>query len=163
MIGSAFCVMGQDMGSIRSQIACAFGAVLLTACSQADSIDADGAVYDGIGPAEMITLGGTEPFWDVIVSPQNDGSYQATLKTFGYPDEAGERSLEVSRFAGNNGVSFSGDFEGKPVFIAITPGDCSDGMSDRSYPFAATVSLEGTTLLGCAYTDVSPFSGPEAP
>lgn len=163
MIGSAFCVMGRGMGSIRSQIAFVVGALLLTGCSQADSIDADGAVYDGIGPGEVITLGGTEPFWDVTVSPQDDGSYRARLKTFGYPDEIGERSFEVSRFAGNNGVSFSGDFEGTPVFIAVTPGDCSDGMSDRSYPFAATVSLEEATLLGCAHTDVSPFSEPEAP
>jgi uncharacterized membrane protein len=30
--------------------------------------------------------------------------------------------------------------------------DCSDGMSDRTYPWAAEVVFKGETLRGCAAT-----------
>lgn len=138
-------------------------ALALAGCSQADSIDANGAVYDGIAPDETLTLGGTEPFWGVTVTPRGDGSYEASVTTFAFPDETDAQRVTVSRFAGNNGLGFSGEFEGAPFVIAITPGDCSDGMSDRAYPFVATVQMGEAALRGCAYTSATPFAGPEAP
>jgi len=36
-------------------------------------------------------------------------------------------------------------------------------MSDRTFPFVATIALGGETLRGCGYTDSQPFTGPEAP
>ena len=38
----------------------------------------------------------------------------------------------------------------QPVEITLLRETCSDGMSDRAYPFTATVLLAGETLRGCA-------------
>ncbi len=67
------------------------------------------------------------------------------------------------RFAGNNGLGFSGELEDETVQIAITPGECSDGMSDRTYPLNTIVHLANANLQGCAYTSDAPFTGPDAP
>ena len=40
---------------------------------------------------------------------------------------------------------------------------CSDTMSDRIYPYTATLSLGETMLLGCGYTSDEPFSGDPSP
>ena len=40
---------------------------------------------------------------------------------------------------------------------------CSDGMSDRSYPFTVTLMVMGEQREGCAWTDKQPFSGPQHP
>ncbi|PKP63624.1 MAG: hypothetical protein CVT87_03330, partial [Alphaproteobacteria bacterium HGW-Alphaproteobacteria-9] len=69
----------------------------------------------------------------------------------------------VERFAGNNGLGFSGTMEGAAVTITLTPGVCSDGMSDRTYPYVATIALGDETLRGCGYTDRQPFTGDAAP
>jgi len=36
------------------------------------------------------------------------------------------------------------------VTISLTEGACSDGMSDKSYPYKAVVRLKNETLSGCA-------------
>ena len=45
----------------------------------------------------------------------------------------------------------------------VTPGECSDGMSDRTYPFTVTLLLGEEQRTGCAWTDLQPYSGPETP
>ena len=47
--------------------------------------------------------------------------------------------------------------------VVIKTSPCSDGMSDRRYPFVATIALGGETFEGCGYTDKQPFTGPAAP
>ena len=36
-------------------------------------------------------------------------------------------------------------------------------MSDRRYPFVATIALGGETFEGCGYTTGQPFTGDAAP
>jgi uncharacterized membrane protein len=36
------------------------------------------------------------------------------------------------------------------IRVSIDPGDCSDGMSDRVYPYAVEVVLGEEVLKGCA-------------
>ena len=163
MIGSAFYVMGKSMHALPGSIWIAVCALILSGCSQSDDIDAHGAVYDGIAANETITLNGTEPFWGVVISPQNDGSYQARIRALDGLDEAASQPVKVSRFAGNNGLGFSGELNDAPIIFAITPGECSDGMSDRIYPFAATATISDETLRGCGFTSSAPFSGPQEP
>jgi uncharacterized membrane protein len=136
----------------------ALGAALaLVACSpqSGDAITTDTAPFDGIAPEEVITLTGTEPFWGIAIA--ND------VATYTTPDNPAGMVFESSRFAGNNGLGFSGRLEGSDVTIAVTPGACSDGMSDRTYPFTATVAIGEDRLTGCGHTDRQPFTGPEAP
>jgi uncharacterized membrane protein len=131
-------------------------ALMPVACAPGDDgIDPQGEIFSAIAPDEVITLTGTEPFWGFTVQ---DGR-----ATYTNPDNPEGSEFPVTRFAGNNGLGFSGSWEGGPVTITITPGQCSDGMSDRSFPFVATIALGEETLRGCGYTDRQPFTGPAAP
>ncbi|MDY7097975.1 MAG: hypothetical protein SXU28_07545 [Pseudomonadota bacterium] len=135
-------------------------ALAVAGCAPSDSINADGDVFAAIGPDEAISVGGTEPFWAIAIKPDGQGGYSARYST---PDSPEGETFALSRFAGNNGLGFNGELGGQAVQIAITPGDCSDGMSDTTYPFAATVGLGEATLFGCAHSDSNPVSGEANP
>lgn len=112
-------------------------------------------VFNGIDADETITALGNEPFWSARI----DGA-QLTYST---PDDPLGAAVAVTRFAGNGGLGISGTLDGAPLQLAITPGACSDGMSDRTYPYGATLAIGDVTLSGCAYTDALPFSGESHP
>ncbi len=136
----------------------------LAACQPAGG-GGDGAVpgdrsdtqpFAEIAEDEAVRFTGTEPFWGGEVLDR-----EMTYRTLDKPDG---QSIRVSRFAGRGGLSFSGTLEGKALTLAITPGACSDGMSDRAYPFVATLRVgETTSREGCAWTSKHPFTGPQAP
>ncbi len=132
-------------------------AVALPACTPTgeDGIDPEGKTFDSVAPQETVTLTGTEPFWNLKV--EGDEGLWTT------PDNQPGTAFAVKRFAGNNGLGLSGTLDGKELTATLTPGECSDGMSDRSFPFVATVALGGETLKGCGYTDSQPSTGGEAP
>jgi len=67
----------------------------------------------------------------------------------------------VSRFAGRGGLSFSGEMNGEALTLAVTPGACSDGMSDRTYPFVVTLRIGDDLRNGCGWTKTHPWSGAE--
>ena len=113
------------------------------------------APFAAIAPAETIRLVGTEPFWG--------GTIRGNEMLYSTPENQAGESIAVRRFAGNNGLGFSGTWDGMPLDLTITPGTCSDGMSDRSYPFVATLKLGDEQRNGCAWTDRMPFSGTESP
>lgn len=129
----------------------------LAACTPAktDGIDPQGKPFDKVAPQEAVTMLGTEPFWNLTV--EGDEGLWTT------PENQPGTKLALKRFAGNGGLGFSGTLDGQPLTATLTPGQCSDGMSDRSFPFVATIALGGETLKGCGYTDSQPFTGPEAP
>ncbi|MEL6738215.1 MAG: hypothetical protein AAFO28_04770 [Pseudomonadota bacterium] len=134
--------------------------VPLSACTQSDGIDSSGAIYDGVSSDASFTALGTEPFWGLDIEAEDAGQHAAR---FTRPEDIDGSAFTLTRFAGNNGLGFSGELDGKAVQVAITPGDCSDGMSDRSYPFVVTLALGEAVLRGCAYTSEAPFTGPEDP
>ncbi|MES2700146.1 MAG: hypothetical protein V4647_11105, partial [Pseudomonadota bacterium] len=70
-------------------------------------------------------------------------------------------TIAVARFAGRGGLSFTGTLQGAQFDLAITPASCSDGMSDRTYPFAVTVQLGDQQLSGCGWTDRQGYTGGE--
>ncbi len=142
---------------------------LLAGCSKdAGLIDSDGDVFDRIAPEATIYLGGTEPFWSLEIAYRDEGGeavgagegYRARYST---PDNIAGTSFAATRFAGNNGLGFSGTLGDEPIQIAITPGQCSDQMSDRVYPYTASVRIGETLLSGCGATSEEPFTGPAAP
>ncbi len=125
-------------------------AIALAACHPSSDEALPGDVsdtqpYSGIAEDAVLRVTGTEPFWGGTIA---DG--QLTWST---PENIDGITLPVERFAGRGGLSFSGELDGQQIDIAITPGDCSDGMSDRTYPFTATVQLDGQTLSGCAWRE----------
>ena len=130
-------------------------ALVLASCTSGASDNEQVQTYDGIGEGETIDLLGTEPFWSAeIIGNQ---------LTYSTPEDIDGMAITVTRFAGNNGLGFNGTLEGVPMQVAITPGVCSDGMSDREYPFTATITLGDTMLEGCGYSSENPFIGEENP
>lgn len=108
-----------------------------------------------IGEDETVRFTGTEPFWN--------GQVMGTALTYTTPEKMDGTDIAVTRFAGRGGVSWSGMYDGARFALAVTPGECSDGMSDRTYPFVATLEVAGEQRSGCAWTDRQPFDGSEAP
>lgn len=128
--------------------------VALAACTETPGdISRDASPFDGINKAATISVGGTEPFWSLDIAP-TAGGYEARYSTPEQPDLV---PFAVSRFAGNNGLGFSGQTQRRSINLALTPGKCSDGMSDRTYPYTATLLIGDDTLYGCAHTDLEPF------
>lgn len=127
------------------------------ACTPArtDGIDPEGEAFDAVAPEETVTLVGTEPFWNLTVEG-GEGVWTT-------PENQPGTRLTLTRFAGNGGLGFTGTLKGQPFTATLTPGECSDGMSDRRFPFVATIALGEETLRGCGYTDRQPFTGDPAP
>ena len=71
--------------------------------------------------------------------------------------------IEVERFAGRGGIAFSGTLEGAAFEMMVTSLACSDGMSDRTYPFTVTLGIGEDKRNGCAWSEQHPFDGPEHP
>lgn len=131
----------------KRTISAAMAATLLAACNQGENANvpgdtADGSAYSGIPDNAVIALNGTEPFWGGTVAR---GSFNYTT-----PENIEGTPIAVTRFAGRGGLSFSGELDGQQVDLAITPGDCSDGMSDRTYPYNATLQIGSEQRYGCA-------------
>lgn len=130
---------------------------VLGACRSAEGEGTDGPTpaFDKIAADETVRFTGTEPFWG--------GTIAGETATYSTPENVAGSSFPVKRFAGMNGVSFSGSIDGISFDLMITPGDCSDGMSDRSYPYVATLMLGNEKREGCAWTDSQPFTGIATP
>lgn len=137
--------------------------LLLAACNGQDpatdpTSPVDGSeaqAYAGIAPHETLRFTGTEPFWG--------GSATSAALTYTTPEVPDGITVPVERFAGNNGLALSGKFGESSFDMAVTEAPCSDGMSDRIYPFTVTLQIAGETRHGCGWTDRRKFEGPEAP
>ena len=130
-------------------------ALLLAACQSAGEAERSTEAYSGIGAGETVEFTGTEPFW----GGETDGK-QLTYST---PENIDGTTIAVERFAGNSGVSYSGTLDGQAFDMTVTEGACSDGMSDRTYPFTVTLRIGDETRYGCAHTASRPFAGPKHP
>jgi uncharacterized membrane protein len=135
----------------------AVAGLLLAGCSANENErlpgdSADMQPYSGIAETEVLHLTGTEPFWG--------GSIANGTLTYSTPENIEGTAIAVTRFAGRGGVSFSGELEGAPLDLAITPGECSDGMSDRTYPLHATLQIGSEQRVGCAYRDEDDLGPP---
>ena len=91
-------------------------ALVLAACAPAkdDGIDPKGKTFDTVKSEEVVTLLGTEPFWNLRIE-SGEGVWTT-------PDKQPGTRLALRRFAGNNGLGFTGTLDGKPFTAALTPG-----------------------------------------
>ncbi|HRN62494.1 MAG TPA: MliC family protein [Luteimonas sp.] len=111
------------------------------ACSVTDEVSpwddarSRGVVFRGLG---------TEPFWSLEV----DGGPVPQMRL----DLAmGERKLVVAQAAAlDDGKGYAGTADdGSAVSLRITDGDCSDGMSDQTYPASIALDVGTETFNGC--------------
>ncbi len=109
--------------------------------------------FSAIAESDVVHFTGTEPFWG--------GEIEGGTLRWSTPDNIAGELAPVERFAGRGGLSFTGALQGGQLDLAITPAQCSDGMSDRTYPFAVTVALGDQQLNGCGWTDSQGYTGGE--
>lgn len=124
-------------------------ALLITACGRTPM----GSTEPVGPPADAPTLAaadysgdfdavGTEPFWSVKVR-----SSALTLARPDHPDVTTARpGIRIEEEAG----VFDAPMGARRLVLRLTPGECSDGMSDRRYDYRAEVTVNGETLKGCA-------------
>lgn len=82
-------------------------------------------------------LVGTEPFWGLEIK-----GGQMVLTRPDAADVVAPRPAPVIN--GQSAAWTSG-----ALIVRLTPGDCSDGMSDRHYAYTATVKVGEVSLSGC--------------
>lgn len=90
------------------------------------------AAFDG-----DFRLVGTEPFWGLAI----EGG-RLVLSRPDAADVVAPRTSPVMN--GQSAVWTSGG-----LVVRLTPGNCSDGMSDRRYAYTATVKADNVSLNGC--------------
>ena len=94
-------------------------------------------------PPNRLRAIGTEPFWGARI--------EGRCVTYSHPeDQQGTRVW--TRFSGtaDNGT-WTGALGGRPFELRTRPEQgCSDGMSDRRYPLAVSLTVMGEQRSGCA-------------
>jgi uncharacterized membrane protein len=87
---------------------------------------------------------GTEPFWNARI--------YGRCVTYSHPDDQSGTRIWTRYTAGAGGAgTWSGALGGRRFELRIRPQPgCSDGMSDRRYPFAAELAVAGEQRRGCA-------------
>jgi uncharacterized membrane protein len=88
---------------------------------------------------------GNEPFWAIDVSPSG-----VILQRPDHPTQTAE--YQPLDHAADGVRHFSGDTQEGKLELTLTPGKCTDGMSDTVYGWSATASINGEALKGCAYS-----------
>ena len=101
---------------------------------------------------EIYRLLGTEPFWGVAITPTEIRfTSPENMDGIGFPFVAPVQEGANRRYASSIATP-----EAHAIEIALEPKECSDGMSDKTYAYQATVKLDGRTLSGCATRDAGP-------
>ncbi|NVD45820.1 COG3650 family protein [Qipengyuania atrilutea] len=129
------------------------GVFIITSCE--DIADASGQSAEetqNVFLSEPISFTGTEPFWA--------GEVADSTLVYKTPQIQAGQEIEVERFTGNNGVSYSGTYDGASFDLMLTQSPCSDQMSDRQYPFVATLKIGSEVRHGCAWSEDRPFTSP---
>ncbi|MDG2002731.1 MAG: hypothetical protein P8J20_05305 [Novosphingobium sp.] len=132
----------------------------LAACGQGSNSQlpgdsSDTQPYSDITAGEVLQLTGTEPFWG--------GDVTGGTLTYTTPEIPDGIKIEITRFAGRGGLSLSGELDGQKLDVMVGPGDCSDGMSDRTYPFTVTLLIGEEIRSGCGWSSGQPYTEDEVP
>jgi heat shock protein HslJ len=80
---------------------------------------------------------GTEPFWDLLIDEHN-----LTFTLAGSQAIAQRTPQVIHGFAGEI-------YQSPRINVNIVHGQCSDGMSDRTFPDKVQVSVDGHQYSGC--------------
>ena len=98
---------------------------------------------------------GTEPFWAVELT----GS-ELIYSGADRPEQRAPQGAPVLQ--GTMAVWEATTTAGTPLSVTLTATECSDGMSDRTYPLTAVVKVGEETLTGCAATTAAIMSTGES-
>lgn len=120
----------------------------LAACSQPTAEKAPVAPVEartlaGIDLDQPLRVLGTEPFWAVEITPAG--------LTYSGVDRPEQKAANPGPALQGTVATWTTETAAKtPLVVTLTATDCSDGMSDRTYPLTARVEIGTETLTGCA-------------
>lgn len=120
----------------------------LAACSQPAADKAPAAPVEARTLARVdldqpLRVLGTEPFWAVEITPAG--------LTYSGVDRPEQKAANPGPALQGTVATWTTETEAKsPLVVTLTATDCSDGMSDRTYPLTARVEIGTETLTGCA-------------
>ena len=130
----------------------ALALVALAGCSQEPEAPAATApaprsapVLAGVDLTRPLRVGGNEPFWAIEMT----GS-EMIYSGVDRPEQRAPQGQPATQ--GTMAVWETTTGAGNPLKVTLTATDCSDGMSDRTYPLTAMVEINGEILMGCAAT-----------
>lgn len=141
----------------------AFAAVVLTlsACSQPEEIPAPTPVPEptsvlaGVDLSQPVRALGTEPFWGVELT--------GTEMVYSGVDRPEQRAPQPKAAIQGTTVTFEGTTAGgAAISVMLAATECSDGMSDRTYPLSAIVKIGDETLTGCAASSAAIMTSGES-
>lgn len=121
----------------------------LSACSQSDGYDEEAidvplsVVLSGVDLSKPVSLIGTEPFWGIQLTGGE--------LVYSGVDRPEQRAPQPAPVIQGTVATFQTRSASGTVFdVTLTSTECSDGMSDRTFPLTALVKVGDETLMGCA-------------
>ena len=147
---------------MRLLVLAALSSLALVSCSpsgdaeiEASKVAAPPPTLAGVDLSQPVRALGTEPFWslelngtDMIYTSPEPGELRA-------PQPAAVVQGTVAMFE-------AATADGQPMNVTLTATECSDGMSDRTYPLTALVEMGERTLTGCAASTEAIMSAGES-
>ncbi len=131
--------------------------LVLAACSPAEEpappSDAPepAPVLGGVDLGQPVRALGTEPFWSVELT--------GTELVYTSPDAPEQRAPRPEPVAQGTTATYEAETaDGTTLKVTLIATECSDGMSDRTYPLTAMVKLGERDLTGCAASTAAVMS-----
>ena len=137
---------------MRARTLTALAVLTLAACSppaetpkEPDPAPQPSPVLAGVDLTRPLRAVGTEPFWAVELT----GS-EMVYSGADRPEERAPQGQPTMQ--GTMAIWEATTGAGNPLKVTLMATDCSDGMSDRTWPLTAMVQIGDETLMGCAAT-----------
>ncbi len=138
----------------------ALAVLALAACSPAEAPDqpdtppAPTPVLGGVDLAGPLRALGTEPFWSVDLT--------GTEMVYTTPEPPEQRAPRPDpQIQGTTATWEAETADGTTLKVTLIATECSDGMSDRTYPLTAMVKVGDRDLTGCAASTAAILSAGE--
>lgn len=101
------------------------------------------ATLGGVDLGKPVRALGTEPFWGVEITPDALIYTRVDQPAQRAPNRGATVQGTVATFASSTDLN-------QALNVVLIATECSDGMSDRTYPLTARVEIGGDELTGCA-------------
>lgn len=139
----------------------ALSVLVLAGCSPAEApapvpeLPTPAPVLGGVELAGPLRAIGTEPFWSVDLT-----GTEMVYTTPEAPEQRAPRPEPVVQ--GTTATWEAETANGTRLKVTLIATECSDGMSDRTYPLTAMVTVGDLALTGCAASTAAVMSSGES-
>lgn len=136
--------------------------LVLAACSPSEEAvqpeapaDEPAPVLGGVDLGQPVRALGTEPFWNVELT-----GTEMVYTAAGAPEQRAPKPNPVAQ--GTTATFESETTDGTALRVTLIATECSDGMSDRTWPLTAMVKIGDQDLTGCAASTAAVMSTGES-